>query len=104
MAIQSAFNSGVAAFQRATELANDSASNIASQSPEQFHQASTHTAGNQSAVSGDVKLESNRPLSQANEITPELINLRLAEHQAQAAAKVITTADEVVGSLIDTRV
>lgn len=37
-------------------------------------------------------------------VTAELINMKLAEIQAQASAKVITTADEMVGSLIDVSV
>lgn len=37
-------------------------------------------------------------------VTESLINLRLAETQAQASAKVIETADNMLGSLIDTKV
>jgi len=37
-------------------------------------------------------------------VTAEVINMKLAEVQAQASARVITTADEMVGSLIDVSV
>ena len=94
MEIQSAFNAGVSGFQRATELANDSAANIAGQSLE-------------TAAPEAEQASASRPQAAAAEQTPnlteELVNLRVAEYQAKAAAKVIDTADDVVGSLIDTR-
>jgi flagellar hook-associated protein FlgK len=91
MEIQSAFNSGVNGFRNATELATESSTNIA--------KLSTNLATENVAQPAD---EVN--LSTQTSITEELVNLRVAEHQAMASAKVITTADEVVGSLIDTRV
>jgi len=93
MEIQSAFNSGVSGFRQATELASESASNIANRSTN----PPAEPAAEQQAAS---------PLATqpSTSITEDIVNLRVAEHQALASAKVISTADEVVGSLIDTRV
>lgn len=84
MEINSAFNSGVAGFQTASN---------------QITQASEKIA--QVAVEGS---EQNTPERAPISVTTELINMKVAEHQALASAKVISTADDMIGSLIDTRV
>jgi hypothetical protein len=94
MNIQSAFDSGVAGFNQANERAAQSAREIAqqqapSQSPTAASEVGTELA---SAV------PKNTP------ITESLINLRVAENEARTSSKVIETADNVLGSLIDTRV
>lgn len=94
MEIQSAFNSGVTGFRQATELANESAAKIASQAVDY----------SQNTADIRVKPESNTAVRETTSVTEELVNLRVAEHQALASARVIATADEVVGSLIDTRI
>ena len=43
------------------------------------------------------------PNSETN-LTESLVNLKIGEVNAQASARVIETADEVLGTLIDTRV
>ncbi|MCG7533043.1 hypothetical protein MHM98_17065 [Psychrobium sp. MM17-31] len=93
MNIQSAFDSGVAGFNKANERAAEAAREINQQqvTPVQG-QPEVQQAESQEAV------EPNTP------ITESLINLRLAENQAQASAKVIETADNMLGSLIDTKV
>lgn len=93
MNIQSAFDSGVAGFNKANERAAESAREINQQqvTPVQG-QPEVQQAESQTAI------EPNTP------ITESLINLRLAENQAQASAKVIETADNMLGSLIDTKV
>jgi len=93
MEINSAFDSGVAGFQAANERAGESASNIA-----QAQNDSTQ------ARSSSTQVETEQAVQEAKPVTTELVNLRVAEHDAKAAAKVINTADEVLGSLIDTRV
>lgn len=93
MEINSAFDSGIAGFKAATERASQSASNIAQAQNDNVQARSSSTS---------VELEQAVP--EAKSLTEELINLRVAEHDAKASAKVITTADEVLGSLIDTRV
>jgi len=89
MNIQSAFNSGVTGFNQATERVAESANNIAQQ---QVTPAQKQT---------EVKAETG--YSQQRPVTDDLINLRVAENDAKTSARVIETADEVLGSLIDTR-
>lgn len=93
MNIQSAFDSGVAGFNKANERAAESAREINQQQI--------------TPVQGQPEIqqaESQAPVEASAPITESLINLRLAENQAQASAKVIETADNMLGSLIDTKV
>lgn len=116
MEVQSAFNAGVAGFQQASRLATDSAQNIASETArtdenrvDETRQAEGNTTNaNPNAVDGNTTVTSNRALNalatpEPTELTEELVNLRVAERQAQASARGIETADEVVGTLIDVR-
>lgn len=91
MNIQSAFDSGVSGFNKASERAAESAREINQQ------QAPVPNVSAPEQVQKAAETEQNKP------ITESLINLRLAETQAQTSAKVIETADNVLGSLIDTR-
>jgi len=96
MEIQSAFNAGVQGFQTATEEANRAASDIA----------------RSSAASAEISvqpLETNTltqtaSTNEPNGLTESIVNLRVAEVQAQASAEVIQSADENLGTLIDVRV
>jgi len=91
MEINSAFSSGVNGLNNASQQMTESSQRIAnpiSQNTEQNVTPEAPTA--HSYVSGPV--------------TAEVINMKLAEIQAQASVKVITTADEMVGSLIDVSV
>ncbi|MBB2493840.1 pyrroloquinoline quinone biosynthesis protein PqqE [Aquipseudomonas ullengensis] len=92
----SAFNSGLNAIQagqrRVDQAAVDIAGNaVAPQPPEQ---ASQSQQVNQSQA-----LEQN---SQAD-LAQSLVALTIGKTEAQAGAKVVETADEVLGTLIDTR-
>ena len=91
MNIQSAFDSGDAGFNQATERAAESAREI-------NQQQVTQPQPNEEVVEVEASAQQNTP------VTESLINLRLAETQAQASAKVIETADNMLGSLIDTKV
>ena len=84
MEINSAFSSGVAGFQSASQQITESSERIANQTitPEEEEQSNSFS----------------------QPITAEVINMKLAEVQAKASAKVITTADDMVGSLIDVSV
>jgi hypothetical protein len=44
-----------------------------------------------------------QPSQAVAEVSDQLIQLKLAEHEAALGAKMIRTADEVLGTLIDTR-
>ena len=85
MEINSAFSSGLYGLNQASQQITESSEKIANQPVN-----SENTEKNSSYDSQPV--------------TAELINMKLAEIQAQASAKVITTADEMVGSVIDVSV
>lgn len=93
MDVRSAFNSGLAGFQDASAQLSNASSRIA-----QAGIAEKSMTGEQQA-SG----MSSPPAERASiSITDEVINMKLAELQAKGAAKVITTANDMVGTLIDT--
>ncbi|MEN9583392.1 MULTISPECIES: hypothetical protein [Aeromonas] len=77
MRIDSALNSGVQGFQRAEQIADQASSQIA---------------------------RLNTPSGDQVQLPDELVNLKVAEIQAGASAKVIQTASDVMGTLIDIRV
>ncbi|WP_160060224.1 hypothetical protein [Psychromonas sp. L1A2] len=91
MEINSAFSSGVNGLNNASQKMTESSQRIANQTTQNTEQNVMPEAPTaHSYVSGPV--------------TAEVINMKLAEIQAQASVKVITTADEMVGSLIDVSV
>ncbi len=94
MEIQSAFASGVQGFQKATEDANKAATAIAQEttSADNFAEAQAvpQTAENESL-----------PAEQLPNLNQEIVNLKVAQHQAEASAQVIKSADEALGTIID---
>ncbi|MCE2573531.1 hypothetical protein [Motilimonas eburnea] len=104
MKIQSAFNIGVEGFQKAQQQVTNSANNIAQQAVANSSGVSeTNNAAPlvQDGQTATTLLPNDR--TQESVIT-ELVNLKVAEHQAKASAKVITVADEMMGSIIDIKV
>lgn len=99
MEIQSAFNSGVQGFQKATDDANKAASDIANQT------TSTHRAEEQFKSETAAPVEAKAPVAPEKpvELTEAVVNLKVAEFQSKAATQVIQTADETLGSLVDVR-
>jgi hypothetical protein len=98
MEIQSAFNSGVQGFQKATEMANKAASDIVAET----------TVARDSSVNEVNALETNTASREAVNNTNEvpnlnqsLVELKVAEYQAKSATEVIKTADESLGTLLD---
>ncbi|MCH7371774.1 flagellar biosynthesis protein FlgE [Aeromonas sp. MR16] len=77
MRIDSAMTTGVQGFQRAEQLAGQASGQIA---------------------------RLNTPAGERVELPEELVNLKVAELQAGASAKVIQTASDMMGTLIDIRV
>ncbi|MFI8689216.1 hypothetical protein ACIGHJ_06315 [Stutzerimonas kunmingensis] len=71
---------GLSAFQGGQQRVEQAASSIAS--------ANAPVLGNSQAVT---------------EITEQLIQLKVGEHSAKAGARMIQSADEVLGTLIDTQ-
>ena len=88
MDVQSALNSGLQGFQKATESASQAASDIAHST--HFHPEETQP---DESLSSDSKSSPN--FNQA------VVDLKVAEHQAKASANVIKTADETLGTLLD---
>lgn len=93
MEIQSAFSAGVQGFQKANSDANEAAAAIASATT-RSEEAAVQNADASSAQS----LNSNNDVTDVNQ---EIVNLKVAEHQANASAQVIKSADESLGTLID---
>lgn len=94
MEIQSAFNSGVQGFQKATEDANKAAVSIVAntaETPESYESELSTKSDNLSSGG----------LTNLNE---SVVNLKVAEYQAKASAEVIKSADETLGTLLDVRV
>lgn len=87
MEIQSAFNSGVQGLQTASNQVTEAASNIARE-----------TARTEPPV--QQTLESPPP----QDVTTSLVQLKVAENGAAASTRVIETADQTLGTIIDTRV
>ncbi|WP_429082378.1 flagellar biosynthesis protein FlgE [Aeromonas bivalvium] len=81
MQIDSAFTTGLQGYQRAEQRVDDASTAIAR-----------------------ATLAPSEPQGAPGEITEELIHLKLGELQAGASAKVIQTASDMLGSLIDIRV
>jgi nitrate reductase cytochrome c-type subunit len=104
MEIQSAFNAGVQGFQKATASANQAAADIVkASSSNQRTEETSESSAQQSRAEESTELRANQ-----NEKTPSLsesvVNLRVSEFQAKASAKVIQSADQALGSLVDVKV
>lgn len=88
----SAMNLGLQGIQAGQRRAEQAAGEIASQALAAPQQASrAESAGQAEAVAAPAPL------------TESLVAQRVAEHEASAGARVIATADEIMGTLIDTR-
>lgn len=101
MEVPSAFNSGVQGFQRAQLSANEAAQNIVKQTtPPENEQAERSAESQRAEAQEQTSLASNQ---QTPTLTDSIVQLKVAEHQAKASANVIKTADETIGTLIDTK-
>ena len=95
MDVRSAYNSGLTGFQNAAAQLSNTSSQIA-----QAGTADTGMAEDQKAPESLSSPAERTPIS----LTTELVNLKVSEFQAKASADVITTADEALGTLINTSV
>ena len=95
MDVRSAFSNGLAGFQDASAQLSNASSRIA-----QAGTAEQSMTGEQQALGIDSPSAERTSIS----ITTEVINLKIAELQAKSSAKVISTANDMVGTLIDTTV
>ncbi len=88
MEIQSAFNSGVQGFQKATEEASLAAANIV---------AATSANRDENTIS-QTSMNNTQKIPDLNQ---SIVDLKVAEFQAKSSVQVIKTADEVLGTLLD---
>jgi len=101
MEIQSAFNSGIEGFNRATDTANKAAADIAAATT--YNDSSRESASTVSEVD-EVAPNNNYTQSTAPDINQSIVDLKVSEYQAKASADIISTADENLGTLLDVRV
>jgi len=93
MEIQSAFNSGVQGFQRATETADKAASNIVAETTAVRESDTVNQASlSQSSAYNEQKIP---------DLNQSIVELKVAEYQAKASTEVIKTADDTLGTLLD---
>lgn len=95
MDVRSAYNSGLTGFQDASAQLSNASSRIA--------QAGTA----ETALTEDPKTPESlsSPVERTSvSLTTEFVNLKVAEFQAKSSAKVISTADDMMGTLINTSV
>ena len=88
MEIQSAFNTGIQGYQKATEVADRAAFDIVAT-----------TSVNLEANSIGYGYANREP--KIPDLNQSIVNLKVAEYQAKAAAEVIQTADDNLGTLLD---
>lgn len=102
MEIQSAFNSGIDGFNKATDTANKAAADISAAT--NFNDSSRQA---ESPAREETEIKSNDSYntpSKAPDINQSIVDLKVSEHQAKASADVISTADENLGTLLDVKV
>lgn len=92
-----AFRSGLNGIQSGQRRADQAAADIASNTVNPAQQATQTPPQNQVNPSSQIA-ERSRP-----DLTESLVTLRAAENEVRANARVVDTADEVLGTLIDTR-
>lgn len=96
--VNSALTSGVEGFQKAEKQAEDAALQIS-----RLQNAEQNTAGAAAQQTSNDRVNRNAS-QQPVSLTEEVVNLAVSEHLAKASANVIKTADDVMGTLIDTKV
>jgi flagellar hook protein FlgE len=91
-----AFNSGISSIQAGQRRLDQAAADIASNAVTRPEQPSSTPAPNQVNPAPSTA-EQTRP-----DLAESLVALEQARNEVQAGAKVVKTADEVLGTLIDT--
>ncbi|NMZ67325.1 hypothetical protein SAMN05216370_3613 [Pseudomonas peli] len=92
----SAFNSGISTIQSGQRRVDQAAADIASNALGPQPQPTSAPPANQVNPSPS-SAEQSRP-----DLAESLVALRQGQNEAEAGAKVVKTADEVLGTLIDT--
>lgn len=94
MEVKSAFSAGVQGFQNAQQQASEAAANIA-------NATSSPATDNLAAENVNATSQLAGSSEQVINVNQEVVDLKVAEHQAKASAQVIKSADESLGTLID---
>ncbi len=94
---RSAFASGTSAIQSGQRRVDQAASDIASNAITQPQQPTSTPPANQVNPSPRAAEQTRADLAES------LVALRQGQNEAEAGAKVVKTADEVLGTLIDTK-
>lgn len=97
--VNSALYSGAEGLQKAERQAEDAALQINRLQTEQQKVSEQPATDNQANANSG-----NQTQSQPVSLTTEVVNLAVSEHLAKASANVIRTADDMMGTLIDTKV
>ncbi|MNF43982.1 hypothetical protein D3C85_494870 [compost metagenome] len=92
-----AFNSGISSIQAGQRRVDQAAAEIAGNLVVEPQQAAQTPAPNQVDPAPEAAGQGRADL------TESLVALRVDQHEAQAGARVVRTADEVLGTLIDTK-
>ena len=99
MTVNSVLSTGVDGVRKGLETAQNAAQNIASQT--------LATADVSDATTTDVPnplpVQQPQDADNLNSLTESLVDLKVAENQVKASAEVIKTADDMLGTLVDTR-
>ncbi|MFP6851528.1 MAG: hypothetical protein VCA57_22925 [Pseudomonas sp.] len=93
----SAFNSGISTIQSGQRRVDQAALDIASNAVTQPQQPTSTPPANQVNPAPSAAEQTRADLSES------LVALREGRNEAEAGAKVVKTADEVLGTLIDTK-
>ncbi len=94
---RSAFGSGISTIQSGQRRVDQAASDIASNAISQPQQPTSSPPANQVNPSPSAAEQTRSDLAES------LVALRQGQNEAEAGAKVVKTADEVLGTLIDTK-
>jgi flagellar hook protein FlgE len=86
----SAFSSGLSSVQNGQQRVNQAASDIASINPSK-------------AVTESTSPSTSSTQAEQPDLASSLVDLKVGKEQVQAGAKVIETADEALGTLLDVR-
>jgi predicted transcriptional regulator YheO len=93
MEVSSAINSGLQGFQNASQLAEKSAADIAT---------NTVTTNNVDDLStSNQNRLNNNSQQELPELNQSIVNLKVAEYQAKSSSQVIKSADDALGTLLD---
>lgn len=97
-----AFNSGLSTIQSGQRRVDRAAADIASNAVTTPQPPVQGTPQNQNQNPNQVNASAQSPTENRPDLAESLVALRVGQYEAQSGARVVETADEVLGTLIDT--